>query len=519
MSLISQMAKAGLWGSFDRHVVQLEPVLVAMSKRGIPVSIERWNALDKTLSADMATRLQEMQALVPIAIKKVKIYKKSPKKVTAAHFQVDAQCPACCGSGKDVEDNEVGYAENECSKCAGTGKVKQWRQMMVWKPSNKALVAYMKLKGHEVPKDFQGEKETTGHVQLARLWRKTKDPLYAAVLYYRKAQTVKTNHLKNWKPGEDGRVHPVYYCDPATGQLSSRRPNAQNAPHHDDPEFGGYAGPFRAMIAAPPGHSIVEFDMKSAHVQTLAFEAEDATLLRIAKLDVHSFVTAHFLRLGDADKLISLPDDELREKLKWIKKNYKHDRDAKVKHAFLGYDNGMGYRKLYRQYQEYFENEREAKQVMALFDSLFPITKKYREDICIKAHEQKFLMSRHGHIRYFYEVFRVKYVKRNGKWEEVWSHGDDHEKALSYFTQNDAHCELRDRMLWLEAAGLPTRYNMCNTIHDSLKFIWPNNMLDRIPEVQAIMERNSKVLINKICPKGLSIEVEYKAGADWASAK
>jgi len=520
MSLISQMQQFGLWKSFESQVVEIEPILQAMSNRGLPVSLEKWTALQTLLKHDMDKALAEMQALVPADLLRFKAYKKAPKKAGEAHYQADVPC-SHVQAGRKLKTGptpDTIYAQAECPLCLGTGWTKQWQQRLTWKPSTKNLISYMKFRGHNVPKDFNGEKDTTGHVQLARLFRTTKDQLYDRVLRYRKAQTVLTNHLKNWKPGLDGRVHSTYYFDPATGQLSSRRPNVQNAPHHDDPEFGGYAKPFRSMIEASEGFLVAEFDMKSAHVQTLAFEAEDADLLRIAKLDVHSFVTAHFLHLDGADRLISYPDDELRDRLKWIKKNYKHDRDAKVKHAFLGYDNGMGPNKLYRQYEEYFENLAEAKRAMALFDSLFPVTKRYREAICHKAHEQGFLISRHGHIRYFYEVFRIKYVKVNGRWEQVWSHGDDHEAALSYFTQNDAHCELRDRMRWLEQVGLPATYNMCNTIHDSLMFLWPRDKQQDTKLVQSIMETPSKVLVNRICPAGLSIEVEHKIGPNWTDA-
>jgi len=487
MSLISQMQRAGLWNSFERQVVQLEPVLQAMSQRGMPVDPTTYAQVMELLKADMARALDRMQELVPKELKKVQAYKSSrtPKKMTAAHFSVDVTV-----DGVSVE---------------------RWFKTHVWKPSNQSLVKYMQYKKHPVPKDFSGEKDTTNQDELLRLYRSTKDELYITVLHYRKAQTVLSNHMKNWKAQSDDRVHPVFYFDPATGQLSSRRPNAQNAPHHDDPETGGYAEHFRGMVKAAPDKVIVEFDYHSFHVQTLAFNAEDLDMLRLAKLDIHSFVTAHFLRLGDAAKLIRLPDDELRAYLAKIKKEHKHTRDAQVKHALLGYNNGMGANKLYKKYKEFFNNLSEAKQVMKLLDSLFPKAKKYREDICQKAHDQGYLISRHGYIRYFWEVFRWQ----GGR----WTHGDDHEAALCYFTQNDAHGELRDRLRIIHERGLGERYGLMNTIHDSVMFEWPRALLDEIPVIQGIMEVPSKVLVNSICPNGLSVEVEVKCGPDWASLK
>lgn len=513
MSLISQMQRTGLWDSFEKQVVGLEPVLKAMSDRGMPVDPTAYAEVLEVLKLDMAKALEQMQALVPQQLKKVQTYKKTPAKATAALFQVDVKCTHTV-SKKATKKRAATldeYNPESCPMCLGTGTVKVWCRNHVWKPSNKSLVAYMKLKGHPVPRDFKDEKDTTNQRELLRLYRSTHDELYITVLHYRKAQTVLSNHMKNWKPGADGRVHPVFYFDPATGQLSSRRPNAQNAPHHDDPEMGGYADIFRSMIrpANPEEKWIVEFDYHGFHVQTLAFNAEDADMLRLAKMDIHSFVTAHFLRLGNASRLIALPDDELREYLARIKKEHKHIRNAQVKHALLGYNNGMGAHKLYLQYKEFFNNEREAKQVMKLLDSLFPKAKRYRDEICQKAHDQGYLISRHGYIRYFWEVFKWKAGKG-------WGHGDDHEAALCYFTQNDAHGELRDRLRIIHEKGLAEKYNMINTIHDSIMFEWPRKLLDEVGVIKDIMEMPSKVLVNSICPNGLSVEVDVSGGPDWA---
>lgn len=466
MGLIQNLQLRGINRGYQRHVVALEPVLRRMSARGIPVNAELFASVEAQLKGDMARYFAEMQALVPDEVKVLKVYKRKPS------------------------------------------------VYLPWKPSNKALIRYMRHRGHTVPKALKTGKDTTNELELKRLARSTGDSLYRKVLEYRNVQTVLSNHIHNWRPGPDDRVHPVFYFDPATGQLSSRRPNAQNAPRHDDKELGTkYATMFRSMIKARPGHTLIEFDYGGFHVQTLAFEAQDADLLRIGKIDLHSFVTAHFLHLGDAESLFRLPDAELKSRLAAIKRDHKHDRDAKVKHAILGYNNGMGYKKLYKQYQEYFANEGEARRVIALMDSLFPKAKAYREAICQKAHDQGYLISRHGYIRYFWEVFR---------WQGGgWSHGDDHEAALCFFTQNDAHGELKDRILTLDELGYLDKYGFINTIHDSIMMECPNNLLDECyKNVRMVMEAPSTVLVDPVvAPNGLSVEVEAKAGPDWSNMK
>ena len=480
MSIFSELRERGIWRGYDRHVVRLNPVLERMSVRGMPVDPEAFKGVVATLEGDYKAAKEKMQDLVPLDVKTKKFYKKEPRK----------------------KDGFVAQLSDG-----------RWYRVLPWSPSNKGLIAYMKYRGHAIPKAIKTGKDTTNHLEIARLSRSTKDPLYAQVIAYRKAQTILKNHVKNWTPGADGRVHTTFYFDPATGQLSSRRPNVQNAPAHDDPEFGGYAKTFRGMIVAKPGHMILEFDYRAFHVQTLGFEARDLDLMRMGRLDIHSFVTAHFLRLSEAPRLAGMGDDELRDYLKWVKREHKYTRDAQCKHALLGYNNGMGYVKLYKQYQEFFNNQGEAKRVMGLLDALFPKAKQYREDICQKAHDQGYLISRHGYIRYFWEVNR---------WQGgEWRHGDDREAALCFFTQNDAHGELKDRILTLAERGLDERYGLLNCIHDSLMFECPIDLVEECRyTVKEIMEFPSTVLIDPVsAPNGLSVEVEAKGGPSWATMK
>ena len=491
MGMIADAKRTGLWRAYERQVMSLEPVLQAMSRRGMPVNRAQYNVVEGILEKAKDARMADMQRIVPTELMPFTPkggYKRSPKDVSGLvlHLFPDG-----------IGERYIRLAE--------------------WKPSTKNLIVYMEAKGHEVPKHFKTNKPTTQHKEIARLYRSTKDPLYDVTLRYRKAATILTNHMANWEPGEDERVHSTFYFDPATGQLSSRRPNIQNAPAHDDPEFGGYSSEFRSMVKASPGHKIMEFDFHGFHVATLAFEARDKAMMRMGRLDIHSFVTAHFLHLPNAEKAFDMEDGELREYLAWVKKTYKHIRNAQVKHALLGYNNGMGYKKLFTQYMEFFDDMKQAKQVMSLLDGLFPDAKKYREDICMKAHEQGYLISRHGYIRFFWEVFRVKYYA--GK--PHYSHGDDHEAALCFFTQNDAHGELRERILTLADSGLDERFNLINTIHDSLMFEPSEGLVEECHSVvKSIMEAPSLVLIDPvIAPNGLQVDVDVKLGDDWASAK
>lgn len=464
------MHQRGIWRGYERHVLRLNPILERMGERGMPVDPDAFARVVAHLRGDFEAAKARMQELVPYEVKSKKVYKRPRKD----------------GSTERV---------------------------LPWTPSNKGLLAYIKHRRHPVPRQFKTGKETTAAIEIQRLARTTKDPLYAQVIQYRKAQTVLKNHVKNWQPGVDSRVHTTFYFGPATGQLSSRRPNIQNAPKHDDPEFGGYAKVFRSMIKARPGRTILEFDFKSFHAQTLAFEAEDADYLRLAKLDIHSYLTSHLVRDRDASRCLAWDNQTLGEYLARIASTHRFVRDYKAKRAILGYGFGMGYKKLYDQNKEHFESQRDAKYVLDMLDGCFPVAKAWRSAIRQKAHEQGYLISRHGYIRYFWEVLRWK----GGD----WSPGDDSEAAIAFLPANDAFGHMKDCMLVIAERGLDERYCLINNIHDSLLLECPNEYVEEARhEIPLIMEQPSDILVSpKVAPHGLSVEVDAKGGPDWASIK
>ena len=466
MGLIQSLQLKGIYRGYHDHVVRLEPILREMSGRGMPVNVESFAAVEAQLKTDMVRLTAEMQALVPDECKVLKVYKKKPS------------------------------------------------VFLPWKPSNKALIKYMRFRGHTVPINLKTDKETSSAIELKRLAKSTGDALYKKVLEYRKAQTVLSNHIENWRPGSDGRVHSTFYYDPATGQLSSRRPNVQNAPKHDDPEIGGYAKVFRGMIKAEPGHTIIEFDFKSFHAQTLAFEAADPDYLRLAKLDIHSYLAAHLIHEPRASVCLGWPDDELGTYLAWIKKNHKFIRDKKAKPTILGYGFGLGARKLWDMNKESFTGPKDAQKTIDMLNAAFPITAKFRTDIRQKAHDQGFLVSRFGYIRYFWEVFRW-----NG--EAMVPGGDDSEAAIAFLPANSAFGQIKDVILRLDGLGYLHKYKFINTIHDSLLMECPNNLVEEcIKNVKVEMERPSTVLIDPVvAPNGLSVEVDISMGPDWANMK
>lgn len=392
-----------------------------------------------------------------------------------------------------------------------------------FKPSNDQLIRYMKHKGHQVPwkkvKDVRGKVETGAQKELAKVLKKTKDPLYKAVLEYRGCETAISRYVDKWQPSSDGRVHSEFMYVPASGQLNSVNPNAQNFIKHGgkDGVDRKYAHGLRGMIVAPSGFSLVELDFEAFHGVTTGFEARDKDYMRLAKLDMHSFVTAHFVYIQKLIKANELPDlswsdKELQECLKGFKKRFPEIRDTQAKPAGLGYGFGMGPNKLHTQNDDTIPLKN-ARILMKLLDDLFPVAKTWRQNIKVLADRQGYLVSRFGFIRWFWDVFSRKMV--DGKW--VVSSGSDAEDAIAFLPSNDGHGHMQSTMVELERLGYNEKYNLINMIHDSLLYLIPDQLLDEgINLIKNEMIRPSSILIDPLmAPNGLSFGVDVKVGKSW----
>jgi len=430
--------------------------------------------------------------------------------------------------------------------------LQRWCRVYDFNPNSRPQVlAYMKAKSHPVPKDKHREDadgenpDTTNAKELMRLANKTGDDFYLKVIEYRGLTKMRGTYVDGFAPGPDGCVHTTFTFDTSIGQLSSRNPNIQNFPKlKPTPRL---AKAMRRMIAAKPGHIITEWDLKSCHVLTLGFLAEDENYIRLARLDMHSFVTGHVLGLWDGPTILRESDAELLARFKWLKSDpeRKRVRDDQAKHTILGVGNGLMPKGMFERYMENFPPQackhcsgtgkvqgvrglkkciecggtgslsglRVAETFHEALVRLFPKVFAWQKRIQKLAHEQQFLKTQFGHIRRFYEVFR---------WDSRrcdWGHGDQAEEAIAFWLANIAFGHIREKLKELAAAGLDERYGLFNNVHDSFLFHLPEDQLERhVEEVYPILVSPSKVLRHPtIAPDGLVIGVEGAYGRNWAS--
>lgn len=516
VGIIADLKARGQWDSYMKFYVRYQPILEATAARGIPVDREKQAELKAELQVKIANIDEEAKPLVPGECLPVKYhpkegYKKIPNILAEAIV-------------RETLPNVKGHTFLALGKDSLSFEMREYKGELKWfrkevedfnLNSSQQLINYIEFKGKsnklfKVPTKRGSGKKTVEEEQLRRLYLKTNDKVLGLALDRKEmSHFVSAFCSPDWTPGEDGRIHTTYKSGgTAVMQLSAVSPNVLQFPKH-----GELAQIARRFIVAPEGYKIVTHDFKAFHAQTGSCEAGDAKYLRLAKNDIHSYVTAQFLKIPGRELLLKLDDRELNSKLGELKldKNFKYVRDAKAKHAILGINNGMGVGKLYDKYREAFKSKGEAKQLTDLLRVEFPDFFQWQNDVRKLAHQQGFLRSKFGCVRYFWEVYK----RYNGGWVS----GESSEECIAYLLSNHAHCHMRERVIEMDDKGLLELFGLVNIIHDETVFICRDELVDRcLVEIPEIMSRASETIKHPIvAPNGLSIEVDSAVGQNWAA--
>jgi hypothetical protein len=460
----------------------------------------------------------------------------------------------------EVKEDELGKSERDSLECMAMGvngdgssfdllvseidngsgqdtqkivKVRRWCKLTPFSArSSQQVIKYIrwaakqdkagKRTKHVVPLTLKDKKETTSKEELERLYFNTGDPVYKLIVEFREYAKILSNDIPAWEPGADGRVHTTFTMAPASGQLSSRSPNIQNVVKHTKGESFRFKREielgkgFRKMIVPAPGRVLMEFDKSSFHVVMLGREAKSANYIKIARADMHSFFTSYLIH-QPIDPTMDY--EELKERCKWIKKNFKGIRDTKAKPTILGVGLGLGANKLWHTNRENIESPTEAKNLLAILHDIFPEVFKWQDTVRLEAHRKGYLVSPWGFTRSFFDVFQNKKDPRTGKWRLM--PGADSEKAIAFFVQNNAFGMMRHEMMRLERMNANERFWLVNTVHDSLVYdVVRKDQEYCYQVVTKVMNAPCKVLADsEVCPDGLVVTVECGVGENWSELK
>lgn len=528
------------WDGYMEMVYDIQPILADMQRRGIPVSREliqvftrKMRVKAKELYAEMVEKYVPQEILTPkqkFGLKRepadtTGYVKKTfviiePEKCGCVRKTRAEECPECGGGPSKKKKTVCGGCDRvlptiatcllDCEDCHGTGQiqgiVQRWATLMPFKTSPKQLKNYANYRGHQIPMNAK-RKRAMDKDGLERLAHRYKDPLYTQVIAHREANKMAVTYGLGWMPHGDGRIHSVFGNTPATGQSSSTGPNAQNRPNPS--KMGELAEEFGRSIEAPEGYVLIEGDWRSFHALTLAEEAKDWNYLRLARLDIHSYLTAHLIKDPKRGVALAWPDGELMEYLKWIKKTYLRIRNLKAKPAILGYGFGLGAGTMFGMNRDSFKDKKETQLVIDTLSAEFPEAAQYRIDSPELAHKDKRLVTRFGAVRWMWNA-KTWDVKTR-----TWEHGKDWEKAIAFRPAANAFGHKKFVMRLLQAQGLLERWGLINDIHDALLFCCPVELAEectyglwhamRTPSQTIIMPDGS----------GFWCDAEIKMGRNW----
>jgi len=538
LGLPTALKRLGLWDGYERYVRQFRPVLSAMERRGIPVSREKLEELRTWLTEEVTRMDSELQPMIPTELKGRKVWKSWPadtKPFVEEYKQSEiAQIKSCLeAEGKKVTKKALslvvkpGDLPEPHRSIISEELGYQWDGDQLYKTldfnprSSDQILQFIRAKGYPVPKRFKDQKDTTSDKELERLEVKTKDPvlsLVRSIRAYSKMGNAYAGKLREdgsveggWYPGPDGRLRATFSYGPATGQLSAKSPNVLTTPKRR----AELANKFRQCIVAEPGHKLVELDYTAYHARTLGLAAQDAAYMKLAAMDIHSFVAGHMIKYPGIETALTLSDGDLKQLLEEIKSKHKNVRNFKAKPAILGIGFKMGKRRLYYENRDSYENEAEAGKLISLLHELFPNVFKWQDAICEKADKDGRLINSWGACRWFWEV--TKWARRDGQW--VKSTGRDAEKATAYLPSSNAHFMLRDKLLQANSQGWLDRYGLINVIHDAVLFHCPTNLVDEcVHNIKALMEAPVLQMADlKVAPAGFTCGAEAMVGSDWSN--
>jgi uracil-DNA glycosylase family 4 len=239
LAIEAELRRTGLWEVYQRDVLDLEPILVHMSQKGMPI--------DQDVRADRAARLADKQAyvltqlegMVPLSVRTFtpkEGYVKTPEDTSGCvTIEVPAEVRRCgrCGLPNPTKPHfskatlpregtpgrkKADRVPNPClggEVVVATEQVQRFARLDEFKPSRNLLIRYQQHLGRHVPRTRDKKtgkwKFTTDEKALKELIRRYPDePLYPGVLEYRELDKLAGTYIGRPRrdEGGDGRPDP-----------------------------------------------------------------------------------------------------------------------------------------------------------------------------------------------------------------------------------------------------------------------------------------------------------------------
>lgn len=295
--------------------------------------------------------------------------------------------------------------------------------------------------------------------------------------------------VKGMPVGPDGRIHTTYTQNPSTLRFASHSPNLQNLPRANTP----WGKMVKDIFIAPPGYTFYAADFSGIEAVLVGYFAGLPDYIRLAKLDVHSFYTAHALHLIDGrvstEDLpdLSWDDTQLKACLGEIKRRFKNQRNSVFKHLIhaANYMQGpSGAQKTLFRLGGINESVKNVTRLMDIYFELFPGIRQWHKDLCDRVDGARrrrkddpsetiddpwtlgvaYAQNPFGYVHRFYHV--LEWTKIGSEW--ISDFGEDANRLIAFLPQSTAAgiIKLAMRTIWEDYPELGDTLRL--TIHDEL---------------------------------------------------
>jgi uracil-DNA glycosylase family 4 len=439
----------GRWSSFERHCTDFDPVLQRMGKKGLRIDRAYQAEFMARLEAEWDIENAKVQALVPDAVRPVKMWKRPPKdmagveelpllppaqqeilaavgdKLGALLADLHEPVPANQESLRTDDGSSLHYVESAAKLASATPyrymrrlefNVDSWQQIQ-----RLAKHLGIKLPPRDTTKETDEEALATDKKTLSHYVKKY--PVFKHILACRERWKLVSTY--KWPLDADDRVHYTLGFHPSTWRLSCRNQNLQTIPKRSD-----LAHLFRRMIVATPGHKIVEGDSAAIEAVLVGYFANSTRYMRLAKSGVHGWLTS---ALHGQPISLDLDDATLTKLCKASKRTWPADYE-KIKRV-IHLSNYLGTkRRIHEEYPDDFATEKEAGKLQQFYLGSEPglDVRAWQKATVELAHANKALENGFNLRHRFYSLYAWNARRQS------WEFGDDAKRAVAFKPQSAA---------------------------------------------------------------------------------
>lgn len=210
-TIFQRLRESGLWRVYDRHILQMGPIFVHMSARGMPIDAVRRRDYAHLLASKQSEVLGRMVAAVPRAARLVDhVFPPHRRPQDASECLVESlpipvvKCPQC-GTERPTKAH-FRVLKKKVNPCGGLAPItvtearECWVRLKPWRPSGLQMLMYCKVAGI---KPISRRDRQTGLVRptfdenaIRNLClRHPEDPLFSVILEYREVDKIAGTYI------------------------------------------------------------------------------------------------------------------------------------------------------------------------------------------------------------------------------------------------------------------------------------------------------------------------------------